>query len=232
MHNFIPMATLVQIRSEIIEDIKKYDVTDLLAIDPTLVDDKIVEANLSVLKKFSTEKLPLAGFYYPIPVSITCKRDTFTIGGFAFTDKTPYFTCECIPLVKFLGDQAIAYFGYLGYSGEISLLSLQDFVNRKYARYSYEMPCGTRIGDTIILKNLPEALSTGTLVAIPEDPRQTPGWDDDTSNFPTASVEAIKIMVKNSIVGTPLLPDLAGGTLTNAKEQPIQQGKPQKEQDE
>ena len=226
------MATIVQIRSEIIEDIKKYDVTDDLALDPTLVEDKIVEANLSVLKKFSSEKLPLDGFYYPISVSIACKRDTFTVGGMVFEDKNPYFTCVCPSLVKFLGDQAIAYFGYAGYVGKISILSLQDFISRKYARWSGSMPCGTRIGDTIILKNLPEALSAGTLIAIPEDVRDTEGWDDETSNFPTASVEAIKIMVKNSIVGTPLLPDLAGGTLTNAKQQPIQQSKPQKEQEE
>jgi len=227
------MATLAALRDEIIEDLKKYNVTNDLAIDLELVEDKIVEANLSVLKKFFSEKMPIEGFFQIFPdVPVVCQRDTCTVAGFVFTDKTVYYKAELPPLVKFIGDANISYFGMLGYNEKISRMDIQDFVTRKAARWTSKFPIYTLLGDIAIMKNIPKGFSSGLLVAIFEDPRTVPGWDNETSNFPTASVEAIKIIVKNSITQTPLLADLVGGSVTAAGQAPQQKVKPQSEEEQ
>ena len=212
------MATLASLVAEIVEDLKKYNVTNDLAIDLELVADKIVEANLSVLNKFYASKMPLEGFYQIVgDIPVVCQRDTCTIGNFKFTDKTVYYKAELPPLVKFIGDANIGYFGMLGYDQNLSRLDILDFISRRSARYTKRFAIYTMMGDIAVMKNIPEGFSAATGVFILEDPRTAPGWDDETSNFPTASVESVKIIVKNSITQTPLLPDLVGGSQTSAQ---------------
>ena len=165
-------------------------------------------------------------------VDVVCQRDTCTIGGFTFADRTIYYKATLPALVKFIGDSNINYFGLLGFEEDISRLELPDFVARKHSRFSGGKAIYALIGDTAILKNIPEGFSVATLVCIPEDPRDVPGFDWETSNFPTASPEAIKVIVKNSITQTPLVPDLVGGSQTSAggTAQPKQQ-KPQQEEE-
>lgn len=227
------MPTGASLRSEIIEDLKKYDVTNDLQIDLELIDDKIVEANLSVLQKFYNSKMSLEGFYMIVPsVSVVCQRDTCTIGGFTFADRTIYYKAILPALVKFIGDSNISYFGLFGFEEDISRLELPDFVARKHSRWSGGKAIYALIGDTAVLKNIPEGFSAATLVCIPEDPRAIPGFDWETSNFPTASPEAIKVIVKNSITQTPLVPDLVGGSQTAAggNQQPKQPKQQQEEE--
>ena len=225
------MATLVALRAEILEDLKKYNVTNELAIDLQLIDDKIVEANISVLNKFYTSKLSLDGFYQVITgIPVTCEKDKVTIGNFVFTDKTVYYKASPPPIVKTVGYANIKYFGMMGYDKAITRLDLLDFTSRKAARWTGNFPIYTELGDMLIAKNLPEGFSAGLLVAILEDPRTAPDWDDDLSNFPTASTERIKTIVVSRITGTPLLPDLVGGSQTNAAGQGVQ--KPAKQQQE
>jgi len=227
------MSSLAGLVAEVIEDLKKYNVTNENTLDYELIADKIVEANISVLGKFYTSRLPLDGFYQILSgLSVTCERDKFTIGAFVFTDKTVYYKADIPPLVKTIGYSNIKYFGMAGWDKNLSRLDLLDFVSRKHARYSSELPIYTLLGDILIAKNVPEGFSAAVGAFILEDPRTAPGWDDQTSNFPTASVEAVKIIVKNAITGTPLIPDLVGGVTTSAQGQGVPKpSKPQAEDD-
>jgi hypothetical protein len=223
------MSSLSNLVAEVIEDLKKYNVTNENTLDYELIADKLVAANVSVLGKFVSQHLPLDGFYQIISgIQVTCEKDKFTVGNFVFTDKSVYFKADLPPLIKTIGYSNIKYFGLAGWDRALTRLDLLDLVSRKSARWSSELPVYATIGDTLIAKNLPEGLSLAVGAFILEDPRQAPGWDDETSDFPSASIEGIKIIVKNAVIGTPLIPDIVGGVTTTAQGQGAQ--KPSKPQ--
>jgi len=223
------MSTIYAIRSEIIEDLEKYGVTQSSVLDPELIDDKIVSARLADFDKFVTKLLPLEGFYQTVNnITLTCHKDTRKVGNITFTDKTTYYQADLPVLVANIGWKNIKYFGVHGYDKNLSRLDLADFATRKGARYTSQDPAYTLFGNTLIAKNLAEGFTFALLVAILSDPRTAPDWDNETSEFPTPSEMAVKIMVKNSIIQTPGVPDLVNDS-QRALSQP---DKPQKGQTE
>jgi len=203
------VSTIVAIRSEIIEDLEKYGVSDDSVLDPELIEDKIVSARLADFDKFITKGLPLEGFYQTINnITLSCHKDTRQVGTLVFTDKTTYYQADLPPLVSNIGWKNIKYFGVHGYDKNLNRLDLTEFATRKGARYTSEEPIYSVIGDILIAKHIPVGLTFALMVAILADPRTAPDWDNETSDFPTPSEMAIKIMVKNSITQTPGVPDL------------------------
>ena len=226
------MSTIVSIRSEIIEDLEKYGVTQSSVFDPELIDDKIVSARLADFDKFITKMLPLEGFYQLVNnITIDCHKDTRTVGNLTFTDKTTYYQADLPPLVSNIGWKNIKYFGVHGYEKNLNRLDLADFVTRKGARYTADEPIYAIAGNTLIAKNLSEGFTFALMMAILADPRTAPDWDDLTSDFPTPSEMAVKVMVKNSIIQTPGGPDLVNDN-QRALSQPAPQKGQQQQQDE
>ena len=224
------MSTLAAIRSEIIEDLEKYGVTQSSALDPELIEDKIVSARLADFDKFITKGLPLEGFYQLVNnLTFECKKDTRTVGKIVFTDQTTYYSADLPELINTIGWKNIKYFGVHGYDKNLSRLDLADFVARKGARYTSDEPIYTVVGNTAIAKNLEEGFTFALMLAILADPRTAPDWDIETSEFPTPSEQAVKIMVKNSIIQTPGVPDLINDSQRALSQQ---SEKPQKGQQE
>lgn len=215
-------------------ELSAFKFTDDSPLDYEYLRDALLIANKSIVDDFARTGLALDGFYQRVEcVRLTCSEATCVIDGIVFNSGVYSHIASLPPLVKTIGMKNIAYLGVEGFSGEITRVSLDEFMSMEDARWNKHDAVFVVIGDVAIFKNIPKGLSLVLLITILSDCTQACDWpEDDSAEFPTPSEYKVKLIVKKDILSTfPGGPDIVDDAQMAIGQQKRQQQIPQDQQD-
>jgi len=210
------------------EELESLNINDDTLLEYDFLKDKVIAWNNTLISEAYNSKMPLDAYYQIVPcIEVTCERGSCSINGIPFVANEIYYKAE-MPGLNNVVDEPIRYFGLNGFEKPISNVSFAGYAVSDGRRFTAREAMFARLGDTIIVKNIPTTgFGIGTVVALLNDPTDACNWDaDDESDFPTPSVAKLVMLVEKDILSTRGHPDLIHDSQIAAG-QPQQKQQPQ-----
>ncbi len=214
------------------EEIESYGITDDSPLTYSLIKDKVIAVNNTIIKDTWRKKLPIDMCYSIDPaIEIECFKDSVTVEGITFTALTPMHRAELPALVPEIDWSDISYFGKQGLGKGMTRKTLDGFLAAEGNVWTAKDAVYTIIGNQAIIKNMPtKGFTMGTLVAVREDPTSISTWDsDDQQDFPTPSVLKLEMLTKIEVLKALGRPDLISDAQRQLNVQPQKQEQKQRQ---
>ena len=209
---------------QIHEELTGFEINDDSKYDYDYIKDKLIGFNVSLIREAWEKKNNLEPYMRMVDcIRIVRAGIECTINGITFDKKHGcLYTAEVNHLID-TGFENISYFGSPGLTGQFSRKNMIGFLMANSHPYP-KNTVFTVIGDTIILKNLPDTgTRIGTIVGLFEDVTKCCNWpSNDEAEFPTPSIQKLTYLVKRDIMaqGPRDLVHDAQGVLAQTKPQP------------
>lgn len=210
------VKTLNQMVDTVLEELSSFKVTDDFPLVRLrdYIKLKFIGINGSLMREeYEKGRKINEQFYQRFPcVEVECLGVTCTIGGITVTKTLPIYKVIIPHLQTGVGYLDIRYFGKNDYRKMFTrAYDFMEFSNTGFRIYTGRRPVFLVANEKeIFVENLP-TIGTRSLamIVLLADPRNAPGWSDDTSMFPTPSPYKLEMLVKADIAKTlPLGPDL------------------------
>lgn len=193
--------TIKKIVDELREELSGFRMSDdTILPDHEFFIDKINEYRASVIREMDV--IPESMYTTTCCHQIVCVGQTCTLNGRTFKSKNKLFQVEVPDLIDGVGNKDIIYFGLDGFSLDFTRVSLRDFIRTGYLEFGGNMPIYARIGNVIIVKNIPnDSLFFVCMTALQLHPTSSCGYEENTPYPASESVMArVKRLVKMDVL--------------------------------
>ena len=195
------MQTLSKIVDELREELSGYRLTDdTLLPDREYFIDKINEYRGSVLREM--EVIPEGCYTTTCCNEIDCKGQECTVDGIVFKSKRKLYSVSLPNLIDGIGTKDILYLGLDGFAEDFTRVNLRNFIQADYSEYATDFAMYCRIGNSILIKNLPnDGLRFVCVTFVSMSPVDECNYDTAT-NYPASDhiLSRVKRLVKMDVL--------------------------------
>ena len=201
--------TLWQMRDSVMEAIHSYEITDDRVIEPEMVEDKLIDLRSSLIAE-EEKSGTLDQSYYQLIENLEVSYDDHYIvlaGNVSFTKPKTIGVVLMPWLNTRIGRKAILYFGLPDLSYNFDNKTLLGLISNDAAMFTNNRYVYTISGKQAFVKNYGrEGKCYVSVIAILDDPRQIPGFDIETSEFPISDPQKLELLTIKHFLSTPGYP--------------------------
>jgi hypothetical protein len=197
--------TLWQMRDAVMEAIHSYEITDDRVIEPEMVEDKLVDLRSSLIAE--EEKygyLDQSYFQLVENIEVIYGDHSIVLDGMVNVTKPKSIGVVQMPWINTrIGRKAIQYFGLPDLSYNFDNKTLLGLISNDAAMFTNTRYVYTVSGKQAFVKNYGrEGKRYVSVIAILDDPRQNPGFDLETSEFPVSDPQKLELLVIKHFLST------------------------------